>query len=74
MQHVMKIKEAVVTDFSLEELFNELGCIMLQFAGLPIFWSLLFLRDAGMHLFWQCLVLGGGQVDYYEVLMKNKEN
>lgn len=51
MQSVMEIKEAVVTDFSLEAPFNELRCIMLQLYGL---WSL-FLADAGVHLFWQCL-------------------
>lgn len=45
----------------LEALFHELGCTMLQFAGLPVFWSVLLLGDAGMYLFWQglwCLVEG----------------
>lgn len=45
----------------LEALFHELRCTMLQFAGLPVFWSVLLLGDAGMYLFWQglwCLVEG----------------
>jgi len=36
----------------LKALFHELGCIVFQFAGLSVFWSVLLIGDTGMYHFW----------------------
>lgn len=49
----------------LEALFHELGCTMLQFAGLPVFWSLLLLGDGrDVSFLAGAVVLGRGNVGY----------